>query len=86
MRSIREILSSSSISDAELSYHALAFVELTVIRFTDDRTDQRWFMRQHEELGAVRALCDGGQPVRPDEVKAVVRQLFGADASVLWID
>lgn len=85
MRRLSDLKPSDAYTSEEAAEYGLSRRVLTVVKFHDQRTGLRWFMRDVEELGKVETtVIDGCNPLFPEEVMAFVRQHYGADAGVLW--
>lgn len=84
-RTWAEIQASGSISDAEMDRFGISLEELTVVRFRDNCEDLRWFKRDVEELGTIRALCADGAPINRHECISAAKRFFGEEACVLWV-
>jgi hypothetical protein len=68
---------------AELAEHGYRFEAMSCIRFLDTFESSPWFFRHHELLGYVFAVCDGGAPIRPEEVLRIAAETFGP-CDVMW--
>lgn len=66
---------------AELGFTIEAF---PCLRFHDTREEARWFYRDHELLGYVFGVADGGVPCEPETVLRTAREAFGLPCEVLW--
>ena len=68
---------------AELAEHGYRFEGLECLRFLDTRETYPWFYREHELLGYVFAVTDGGQPLDPEKVLKTAVETFGP-CDVMW--
>lgn len=61
-----------------------AFVALLVVKFHDTNEGDRWWRRQHEELGYIVTPMDGPCPMDEAGLLACAHAEFGADCAVIY--